>query len=462
MASSDNQYEDSGEVIFKSQDLRLDGYEQDQSSCKRISDAGTAEKVNELLLQAIQTMSKEFAQFKENMGEQISEIRRDSHRFQEEIDLIKQTEHASDNAYRSHMPRYGGSSNFNDHSPILGAGENIRRGNFNIPARGLNINDNRVSSPFLHKSVVNIRPPTFDGSEDFGEYLVQFEILVDLHQWDYRTKSLYLASSLIGNARALLSELSDIQRRDFDSLVAILNRRFGSVERSEMFRAKLKNRTRSRDESLSELAQSIKKLTRQAYPTADPDLTNILSLDHFIDALPDPDMRLRLRESRPKNINEAETLAIRLETHKLADAQRMNRVNKIEANDNNDFISSMRQENRALRYDLQSLTKEIQSLLSNRQNDQSTSAQANWSHHRSRNTKDDTNQNSQRYKSKDTQNDNSRSNRYHNPKGHYQNKNNRLGNKLSDRKNSPQNQGNFPRSSSGVGNRPTGSDPNRM
>ena len=34
-------------------------------------------------------------------------------------------------------------------------------------------------------------------------------------------------------------------------------------------------------------------------------------------------MRLRLRESRPKDIGEAEILAIRLETYKLADTQRL-------------------------------------------------------------------------------------------------------------------------------------------
>lgn len=64
-------------------------------------------------------------------------------------------------------------------------------------------------------------------------------------------------------------------------------------ERSEMFRAKLKNRVMGTKESLSELSQSIKKLVRQAYPTGDPNLLNILALDHFIDALPDSNMRLR-------------------------------------------------------------------------------------------------------------------------------------------------------------------------
>ncbi|CAC5389473.1 unnamed protein product [Mytilus coruscus] len=67
---------------------------------------------------------------------------------------------------------------------------------------------------------------------------------------------------------------------------------------------------RGKGESLSELSQSIKKLTRQAYPSAPSTITSVLALQHFIDALPDADLRLRLRESNPKSIHEAETLAV--------------------------------------------------------------------------------------------------------------------------------------------------------
>ena len=166
------------------------------------------------------------------------------------------------------------------------------------------------------------KPRVYDGNEDFDDYLSQFEIVADLNNWDYRTKSLQLAGHLAKDACGILGELGTEQRRDYDTLVTALKRRFGATERSEMFRAKLKTRTRGNNESISELAQAIKKLTRQAYPSAESGLTDILALDQFIDALPDPDIRLRLREARPRDINEAETLAIRLETYRMADPQK--------------------------------------------------------------------------------------------------------------------------------------------
>ncbi|CAG2239909.1 unnamed protein product [Mytilus edulis] len=75
-------------------------------------------------------------------------------------------------------------------------------------------------------------------------------------------------------------------------------------------------------ESISELATSIMKLTRQAYPKANTGLLDTLSVDYFIDALDDPDVRIRLRQTQPENITHAETLAIRLETCKSADRAR--------------------------------------------------------------------------------------------------------------------------------------------
>ena len=51
----------------------------------------------------------------------------------------------------------------------------------------------------------NVKPKSYDGSEDFGDYLSQFEIIADLNQWDYPTKSLQLASALTGQAVGIVN-----------------------------------------------------------------------------------------------------------------------------------------------------------------------------------------------------------------------------------------------------------------
>lgn len=169
---------------------------------------------------------------------------------------------------------------------------------------------------------VKMKPHHYDGTDDWEEYLTQFEILAEINKWNNLTKALYLAGSLKGPARTVLNELQASERKSFDSLVKALENRFGSVNRAKMYRAKLQSKIKLKDESIPELGQAIRKMTRQAYPNTDSTLRDVLALDHFIDALPDPDMRYRIRESRPKNITDAEILAVRLETYKLADKQK--------------------------------------------------------------------------------------------------------------------------------------------
>ena len=192
------------------------------------------------------------------------------------------------------------------------------------------------SQPSLDRSQCKIKPQNYNGATDFDEFLSQFEIVSELNGWLYREKSLYLASCLTGDARSLFSELDYEGKRDYSTLVAKLAGRFGSENRSEIFRTQLKSRARNKGESIPELAQAVKKLVRQAYPGVSKDVIEILSIDHFIDALSDSDIRLRVREFCPKTLADAERTALRLESHKIADRQRSRLVGQIESNSGKD------------------------------------------------------------------------------------------------------------------------------
>ena len=131
-----------------------------------------------------------------------------------------------------------------------------------------------------------------------------------------------LASCLTGSARSLLSELDAVHTQNFMNLLSALQSRLGTANRVEVCRVQLKNRMRQRNETI----QNIKKLIRQAYPGAKSALIDTLVLDHFIDSLHDSETRLCLRECSPKNIQEAETLAVKLKAQRVADRHNKNVV----------------------------------------------------------------------------------------------------------------------------------------
>jgi len=244
---------------------------------------------------------------------------------QNNVNLMANQQNNSDNTIYSNtnLLKTNGNDGSNYPSSVMSSGPSMMN---NVDVAPVPLSVSKFPNQY-HGSSVKLKPQIYDGKEDLDEYLSQFEILADLNSWNYEAKSLYLAGSLKGDARTLLTELSPEQRRDYDSLVKILNLRFGSFNRAEIYKANLQTRTKRRDETISESSQSIKKLTRQAYPNAPYSITSTLARDHFIDALPESDMRLRLREAQAKDIAEAEILALRLEAYRVADRQKSNRKN---------------------------------------------------------------------------------------------------------------------------------------
>ena len=127
----------------------------------------------------------------------------------------------------------------------------------------------------------------------------------------------YLAISLRGPAATVLTNLRPDQRQDYTALTAALQARFGTAHQTELNRMKLKARNRRREESLSKLAEDIERLVRLAYPNAAESMVEVLAKDQFVDALPEEDMRLRIRQNHPVTLRAALETALELESYQL-------------------------------------------------------------------------------------------------------------------------------------------------
>ena len=211
-----------------------------------------------------------------------------------------------------------------------------------------------------------VRPATFDGSGSWTDYKVQFELVAELNGWGELAKAVYLAASLRGSAQAVLGDLDDERRRNYSSLTAALGQRFGPENQTELFRVQLKNRLRRRDETLPELAQAIRRLARQAYPSANYQLQETLAKEHFIDALNDTDMRWRVFQSRPTSLEDAVRVAVELEAFQVADRQR-NGIRKPTARMINadDGQRSRLENDESLQGQITALTANIEKILAN-------------------------------------------------------------------------------------------------
>ena len=58
------------------------------------------------------------------------------------------------------------------------------------------------------------------------------------------------------------------------------------------------------------MSEDIERLSRLAYPDAPPTLRDVLARDQFMDALPDEDIRLRIKQERPQTLRKALEVAL--------------------------------------------------------------------------------------------------------------------------------------------------------
>ena len=183
-----------------------------------------------------------------------------------------------------------------------------------------------------------IRPAMFNGNTSWEDYLAQFELIAEINRWNDSMKATYLAVSLTGPAQAVLGDLEPTARKNFAELIKALAARFGTENQQQVYRTALKTRSRQGGETLPELAQSVRRLTRQAYPEAPPQLRESLARDHFIDALSDVDMRWRVHQSWPQTLNDALTIAVELEAF-LSTNRQQNRPARAVIPSDNDVSS---------------------------------------------------------------------------------------------------------------------------
>ncbi len=160
----------------------------------------------------------------------------------------------------------------------------------------------------------------FDAKLPWDAYQTQFEVLAGINWWGDTEKAAHLA---IIPAATVLTNLTPEQRQSYAALTTALDARFGTAHQTELNRMRLKARTRRRDESLAELAEDVERLVRLAYPNASEPIcmVEVLANDQFVDALPEEDMRLRIRQSKPSTLRDSLAVALELESYQIASKQ---------------------------------------------------------------------------------------------------------------------------------------------
>ncbi|KAH8037856.1 hypothetical protein HPB51_018344 [Rhipicephalus microplus] len=126
-------------------------------------------------------------------------------------------------------------------------------------------------------------PPTFDGSTSRAAFLVQFESVVALNDWEVQNEAQALVVQLCGAAVEYLEYSPQVVHSNYKALVSALESRFGD-SLLQLYLTQLKHVRQGRGD-LQELAAHVDSLSLKALsgcPTATMDL---IAANAFVDAI---------------------------------------------------------------------------------------------------------------------------------------------------------------------------------
>ena len=96
-------------------------------------------------------------------------------------------------------------------------------------------------------------------------------------------------------------------------LTRILKSRYGGKSFADKHQIELRNRRRKKGESISNLQVDIRRLAALAFPKVERKARESIACDHFLDALDDPELALKIRERQPSDLDSALRIALQLE-----------------------------------------------------------------------------------------------------------------------------------------------------
>ena len=92
--------------------------------------------------------------------------------------------------------------------------------------------------------------------------------------------------------------------------------RFETAGQQEKFTTELRSRRRKPGESLTELYHDIRMLMALAYPAAkDDNLSEVIARDHFLSAINDKVLEMKIRDRDPKTLDDAFRISLRMEAY---------------------------------------------------------------------------------------------------------------------------------------------------
>ena len=170
--------------------------------------------------------------------------------------------------------------------------------------------------PKLHRKPKREKQPlTYDGNSSWKDFYVHFEACKVYNGWADQEATYQLFTCCRGNALTML-RVNDVDPKEmrYSEVVKLTGKEFGPRECSELYFHELSKREQKPGESLRSLGQDIKRLTALAFPRIGRKERDRIALEHFKQAVADPELRKELFQTHPDTLEDAVDGALAVES----------------------------------------------------------------------------------------------------------------------------------------------------
>ena len=154
--------------------------------------------------------------------------------------------------------------------------------------------------------------------------------MATVNDWGDAEKLNWLKVRLIGRAQTAFKRLPEEARGDYGRATAALRLRFEPPSQRTRYQAELQTRRKKRDETWADYADCLRLICYKAYPDLDDGAKETLALQAYLSRLTDPQVAFGVKQRTPRELNEAITATIELESYMPASANSVSSVEKQE------------------------------------------------------------------------------------------------------------------------------------
>ena len=147
----------------------------------------------------------------------------------------------------------------------------------------------------------------------FETFWAQFKNCAEHNCWSRKQELVSLRNSLDKEAANVLWDYGKEVTESLSELTKKLKKRFGGKAFADKHRIEIRNRRRRKDQTLQSLQSDVRRLAELPFPNIEHKTREVLSCDHCLGALGDPDFALKIRERHPENLDSALRIALQLE-----------------------------------------------------------------------------------------------------------------------------------------------------